>query len=255
MPPQNLADLAVVVPGSESPRKRKGVSWHTTKKKWRATVWDQENKKTLALGLFMKEEDAVNTVRMYKVGGVIPPRKNASNDTPGVSWNKRLQCWQAYARDSARNNIRVNLRIHEEKDDAIRAVQTYKSFGIVPPHQQPIKRSVTERKRVIPGKGVKLVVKTQKYHAYRFRKGKKINLGYHTLEVDALRAIDKFDVHGNVPVKHAPGTSGTGELGGSQHRVMARLPAPPEQRARGGVQQRQHLRVEHVGPCLQQRPQ
>jgi hypothetical protein len=44
------------------------------------------------------------------------------------------------------------------------------------------------------------------------------------------------------------------ELGEPQHRVPTRLPDPPEQRARGGVQQRQHLCVENVDKVLQQPP-
>ena len=54
---------------------------------------------------------------------------------------------------------------------------------------------------------------------------------------------------------HSDGPTRARELGGPQHRVAARLPDPSEQRARGGVQQRQHHAVEYVDQVQQQPPQ
>ena len=101
----------------------KGVSWHTSSNKWRATCMGKH------LGYHTTEEAAARAYSKYLEDGIFPEPPAGSSQFTGVSWVKTNNKWRARCNG-------VYLGLHTTEEDAARACSEYVKDGIVPAKHQ-----------------------------------------------------------------------------------------------------------------------
>lgn len=126
-----------------------------------------------------------------------PALRPTSSQHKGVSWSKAAKKWQARTRDKNQKKL-VHLGNYVNEEDAARAVTAYIEHGTMP---QPSREKNAEKTSEV--KGVSWHKESKKWRAQLMDKGKRVYLGYHAEEEEAVAAVNAYVKDGTVPPRPA----------------------------------------------------